>query len=110
MNPPPGTDQVAGAWLLPWKGRNYIIAHANANLPEGIEGINGKGFDLYLNEVNAGFTKALPIGKFMEAGVFGAGNPGLMNPCFFEENGSIYLFVNIGPRLNNTIALAVAKP
>ena len=110
MDPPPGNDQVAGAWLLPWKGRNYILAHANANLPDGNRGINGSGFDLYLNEVNPDFTKASPIGKFMEASAFGADNPSLMSPCVFEVNGALYLFVNIGPRLNNTIALAVAKP
>ena len=110
MDPPPGNDQVAGAWLLPWKGRNYIIAHANPNLAQGIRGINGSGFDLYLNEVDAGFTKARPIGKFMEASAFGADNPSLMSPCIFEENGALYLFVNIGPRLKNAIALAVAKP
>lgn len=110
MDPPPGTDQVAGAWLLPWKGRNYIISHANANLSEGAIGINGKGFDLYLNQANPDFTKATPLGKFMEAAAFGADNPALMGPCVFQESGVLYLFVNIGPRLNNTIALAVAKP
>lgn len=110
MDPPPGTDQVAGAWLLPWKGRNYIISHANVNLAEGVEGINGKGFGLYQNVVDAEFTKALPAGKFMEASAFGANNSALMNPCFYEENGLLYLFVNTGPRLNNAIALAVAKP
>jgi hypothetical protein len=110
MDPPAGTDQVAGAWLLPWKGRNYVISHANVNLPEGVEGINGSGFDLYQNEVNADFTKALPAGKFMVASAFGASNTALMNPCFYQENGLLYLFANIGPRLNNTIVLAVAKP
>jgi hypothetical protein len=110
MDPPPGNDQVAGAWLLPWKGRHYIIAHANSKLAQGPVGINGSGFDLYLNEVDAGFTKANPIGTFMEASAFGADNPALMSPCIFEENGALYLFVNIGPRLRNTIALAVAKP
>lgn len=107
VNPPSGTDQVAGAWLLKWKGRNYIISHANANRGEGINGI---GSNLYQNEPNADFTRAQPLGKFMEAAAFGPDNLALMSPCFFEENGLLYLFVNIGPRLNNTIALAVAKP
>jgi hypothetical protein len=107
MDPPPGTDQVAGAWLLPLKGRNYIISHANSNRGERINGI---GFDLYLNRVNADFAKAAPIGKLMEAGAFGAENPALMSPCVFEENGLLFLFVNTGPRLNNVISLAVAKP
>jgi hypothetical protein len=109
MDPPPGNDQVDGAWLLPWKGRNYIIAHGNTNPAPGTGGINGRGFDLYLNEANPDFTKAVPIGKFMETSAFGADNPALMGPCIFEEKGVLYLFVNIGPRFNNTIALAVAK-
>ena len=95
-------------------GRYYLYyaphAHANPNLAQGTGGINGSGFDLYLNKADADFTKAKPIGRFMEASAFGADNPSLMSPCFFEENGALYLFVNIGPRLKNTIALAVAKP
>ncbi len=45
----------------------------------------------------------------MAAGAFGASHSALMPP-FFQENGSLYLFANIGPCLNNTIALDVAKP
>jgi hypothetical protein len=29
MDPPPGTDQVAGAVLVNWAGKQYLIAHAN---------------------------------------------------------------------------------
>ena len=64
---------------------------ANPNLAQGTGGINGSGFDLYLNKADADFTKAKPIGKFMAASTFGAGNPSLMSPCIFEENGALYL-------------------
>jgi hypothetical protein len=32
-----------------------------------------------------------------------------MSPCFLEANGKIYMYTNIGPRLNQKIALAVAE-
>lgn len=110
MDPPPGTDQVAGAWWIPWNGRNYIISHANADDANPHVPINNKGFNLYLNETDAGFTKTRPLGRFMDASVFGADNAGLMSPCVFEENGVLYLFVNTGPRLGNKISLAIGKP
>lgn len=110
MDPPPGTDQVAGAWWIPWNGRNYIISHANADDANPRVPINNKGFNLYLNEADAGFTKTRPLGRFMDASVFGADNAGLMSPCVFEENGVLYLFVNTGPRLKNKISLAIGRP
>jgi hypothetical protein len=109
MDPPPGTDQVAGAWLLPWRGRQYVLAHANLSAG-GKGGINNTGFHLYLSEVDPTFTRTTPLGKFMDASEFAQDNAGLMSPCVFEENGTLYLFFNVGPRLNNKIALAVAKP
>jgi hypothetical protein len=32
-----------------------------------------------------------------------------MSPCFLEENGKVYMYTNIGPRLNQKIAWAVAE-
>ena len=31
-----------------------------------------------------------------------------MSPCFVAEGNRLYLFTNIGPRLNQKIALAIA--
>jgi hypothetical protein len=35
-------------------------------------------------------------------------NVAQMSPCFLEANGKIYIYTNIGPRLHQRIALAVA--
>jgi hypothetical protein len=32
-----------------------------------------------------------------------------MSPCFLEENGRVYMYTNIGPRLHQKIALGVAE-
>jgi len=32
-----------------------------------------------------------------------------MSPCFLEAQGRIYMYTNIGPRLNQKIAVAVAE-
>ena len=36
-------------------------------------------------------------------------NVAQMSPCFLEEKGKIYMYTNIGPRLRQKIALAVAE-
>lgn len=35
-------------------------------------------------------------------------NVAQMSPCFIAEDNRLYLFTNIGPRLNQKIALAIA--
>jgi hypothetical protein len=106
LNPPPGTDQMAGAWYFPWHGRHYLIAHANNSRA----GFN-QGYDLYLAETDAAFEHAVHLGKFLDHTFVSPTNEGVMSPCFFQEQeGPVYLFLNVGPRLRNQIALAVAEP
>ncbi|MBI5387183.1 MAG: hypothetical protein HZA90_21145 [Verrucomicrobia bacterium] len=104
MDPPPDTDQVAGAVYLPWGGRHYLVAHANdsqANFNEG--------FDLYLAETDAAFERVRHLGKFFARTTVSPTNPAVMSPCFIEDDGRLCLFFNIGPRLRNKIALALAE-
>ena len=104
MDPPPGTDQVAGAVLLPWAGKLFLIAHANnskANFNEG--------FDLYAAETDAALEQIKPLGKFFDRTLVSPTNPGVMSPCFLEDDGRLWMFFNIGPRLRNKIALAVTE-
>jgi hypothetical protein len=106
LDPPPGTDQVAGAWYLPWGGKYYIIAHAN-NSKAGFN----QGYDLYLAETAAAFEHVVQLGKFLDRTFVSPTNEGVMSPCFFQElDGPVYLFLNIGPRLRNKIALAIEEP
>lgn len=102
MNPPPGTDQVAGAVLLTWAGRNYLIAHANNS-----QAAFNSGFDLYAAETDTALLAVSPARRFLDRTFVNATNPAVMSPCFLEDSGRLYLFFNIGPRLQNKIALAV---
>ncbi len=105
MNPPPGTDQVAGAVLVPWAGKLYLIAHAN-NSKAGFN----LGYDLYIAETDAALEHVHPLGKFFDRTLVSPDNPGAMSPCFIEDNGRWCMFFNIGARLRNKIALAIAEP
>ncbi len=106
LDPPPGTDQVAGAWYLSRGGKHYFVAHAN-NSKAGFN----QGYDLYLAETDAAFEHINYLGKFMDRTFVSPTNEGVMSPCFFQEqDGAIYLFFNIGARLRNKIALAIAQP
>ena len=104
LNPPPGTDQVAGAVLLPWHGKNYLIAHANNSQADF-----NSGFDLYAAEIDDSFEHVKPLGKFFDHTQVSPANPAVMSPCFIEDCGNLCMFFNIGPRLRNKIALAIAN-
>lgn len=104
MDPPSGTDQVAGAVLVNWAGKQYLIAHAN-NSKAGFN----QGYDLYIAETDAALEHVKPLGKFFEHTAVSPTNVGAMSPCFLEDAGRWYMFFNIGPRLNNKIALAIGE-
>jgi len=105
MDPPPGTDQVAGAVLLSWAGKNHLIAHANNS-----KTAFNAGFDLYAVETDAAFEHVTAPVRFIDRTFVSADNPGIMSPCFIEDAGRLCLFFNIGPRLQNKIALAISDP
>ena len=105
LNPPAGTDQVAGAVLLPWRDKLLLIAHANNNRVDF-----NTGFDLYAAEVDPGLEQVTPLGKFFDHRLVSPTNPAVMSPCFLEDRGRLYMYFNIGARLHNRIALAVAEP
>lgn len=105
MDPPPGTDQVAGAVLWPWAGKLYLVAHANNAKVRFNE-----GFDLYIAETDAALERVKPLGKFYDRTQVSPTNPGVMSPCFIEDDKRWYMFFNIGARLRNKIALAIAEP
>jgi len=105
MDPPPGTDQVAGAVLWPWAGKYYLVAHAN-NSEAGFN----QGYDLYAAQTDAALEHLKPLGKFFDHTQVSPTNPGAMSPCFIQADGRWYMFFNIGPRLRNKIALAITEP
>lgn len=102
VDPPPGTDQVSQAWYLPWQGKHYLIYHAHWSVQPMVA-------DLHASEVDPAFDQAKHVGLFHDHKAAGPENVAQMSPCIVEKDGKLYLFTNIGPRLNQQIALATAS-
>jgi hypothetical protein len=64
--------------------------------------------NLYASEIDPAFERPKLLGLFYDHTTAGPDNVAQMSPCFLEADGKIYMFTNIGPRLNQKIALAVA--
>ncbi|HTG44721.1 MAG TPA: hypothetical protein VK633_09330 [Verrucomicrobiae bacterium] len=105
LNLAPGTTQIANAIYFPWKGRHYLIFHGHSNATNlNID------VDFYAAETDPAFERITHLGKFMDRRFVSPDNPALMAPFILEEGGKYYLYFNIGKRLNNQIALAIATP
>ena len=102
VDPPPGTGQIAQAWYFPWRGRHYLIYHGH--LADSFQTAN-----LYASEIDPAFERPRYLGLFYDHTTASPDNVAQMSPCFLEADGKIYMFTNIGPRLNQKIALAVAE-
>jgi len=102
LDPPPGTGQIAQAWYFPWRGRHYLIYHGH--LTDSFQTAN-----LYASEIDAAFERPKYLGLFWDHTTVSPDNVAQMSPCFLEAGDKIYMFTNIGPRLNQKIALAVAE-
>jgi hypothetical protein len=101
VTPPPGTSQVAQAWYFPWQGKHYLIYHAH-------EAKDVTYASLHVSEVDAAFEHTQYLGVFYDRTSIAPDNVAQMSPCFITEGNRIYLFTNVGPRLNQKIALAIA--
>jgi hypothetical protein len=102
IDPPPGTGQIAQAWYFPWRGRHYLIYHGH--LADRFQTAN-----LYASEIDPAFERPTYLGLFYDHTTASPDNVAQMSPCFLEAKDKIYLFTNIGQRLNQKIALAVAE-
>jgi hypothetical protein len=101
VDPPPGTAQVAQAWFLPWQGKHYLVYHAHWTVKPLVA-------DLHVSQVDAALASSNYLGLFYDHASAGPDNVAQMSPCIVDEQGKLYLFTNIGPRLNQKIALATA--
>lgn len=101
VDPPPGTDQIANASYLFWKGKHYVIYHAHWTVQTMVA-------DLHVSEVDPTFEHAKYVGLLYDHKAAGLDNVAQMSANFIEDKGKIYLFVNIGPRLHQKISLAIA--
>lgn len=104
ITPPPGTDQMGPGALFTWHGKKYIIAFANREDAEMYNPIS----DLYLYDINEDFSDAECRGLLMDHTVAGENNCRINDPCLLQTEEKLYLFVNVGRRLNQSIGLAVA--
>ena len=103
IRPPAGTDQVAGAICLPWKGKHYVIFHGHDSAVKAND-----GFDLFAAETSPTFDLIGTPFKYIDRTFVSPTNVAVMSPSILNESGKLYLYFNVGPRLNNQIALAVA--
>jgi hypothetical protein len=101
VDPPPGTGQVTQAWYLPWQGKHYLIYHAHLLAKPLIA-------DLHVSEVDPAMEHAKYLGLFYDHTSASPDNVAQMSPCFLTRGDTIYMYTNIGPRLNQKIALALA--
>lgn len=105
ITPPPGTGQMGPGWLFAWKGQNYLLAFANRDDTPLYEPIS----DLYLYAVQADFSGAELLDLFMDHTIVGPDNYRINDPCLLQSPERWYLFLNVGHRLHQSIALAVAE-
>ena len=101
VTPPPGTSQVAQAWYFPWQGKHYLIYHAH-------EAANETYASLHVSEMDAAFERSEHLGVFYDHTSVSPDNVAQMSPCLVTKGSQPYIFTNIGPRLNQKIALTVA--
>jgi hypothetical protein len=64
--------------------------------------------NLYAAEIDPAFERPTHLGLFYDHASAAPDNVAQMSPCFLTQGDTIYMYTNIGPRLNQKIALAVA--
>jgi len=104
IEPPPGTDQMGPGSIFPWNGRTFIIDFANVEEAPQFDPIS----NLYVHEVDPSFRAVTFVGKLMDHAAAGPENRRINDPCIVCDETRIYMFVNVGRRQNQKIALCVA--
>ena len=104
ISPPPGMEvtQVGSPWYFPWQGGNFVVFHGDKTPPD----LSDLTSDLYLAEVGPDFAGENHQGVFYRRQALSDGNQRVSDPCLFHENGEDWLFMAVGPRLHQAIALA----
>jgi len=104
ISPPSGTDvtQVGGPWYFPWQGKNYVIFHGDKTPPD----LSHVTSELYFAEVGSDFSQENHLGVFYGREAFSEDKRRVSDACLFHENGHDWLFMAVGPRLKQTIAMA----
>ena len=64
--------------------------------------------NLYAAEIDPAFERPTHLGLFYDHASASPDDVAQISPCFLTQGHTIYMYTNIGPRLNQKIALAVA--
>jgi hypothetical protein len=105
LRPPAGTDQIAGAIHLLVHGKHYLIFHAHNS-----GGKMNEGYDLYAVETDTNLIPLATPFKYIDRTFVSPTNSAVMSPFILEDAGKLYMYFNMGPRLQNQIALGIATP
>jgi hypothetical protein len=104
ISPPPGTGvtQVGGPWYFPHEGRNIVIFHGDVTTPD----LKHLTTNLYLADVGPDFQSEEHLGLFYDRRNAGENNARVSDPCLIADGNQYSLFMSIGGRLKQKIALA----
>jgi hypothetical protein len=106
IRPPAGTSQMGPGALFVWNTRQYLICFANREDSPEYDPIS----DLYLYSLSSELDQATCLGMLMPHDAAGDDNARINDPCLLQTSEHLYLFINVGSRLRQRIALAVADP
>ncbi len=106
LKPPPGTGQMGPGSVLEWNGHTFLICCASLENSSVSDPVS----DLYLYEINSALDQATYLRMLISHDAVSADNPRISDPYVFEASGRVYLFVSVGHRLQQRIALAIADP
>ncbi len=104
ITPPAGTNQMGPGSLFEWKGEPYLVCFANQEDSPEYSPIS----DLYLYRVTPQLDQSFYLGRLMGHDEAGDGNARVSDPFLLRTSEHLYLFMSVGSRLNQKIALAVA--
>ena len=104
INPPPNTavTQVGAPWYLCQDERNLVLFHGDKTDSKLSDVIT----DLYLADVGPDFTEEKHLGMIYRREIVSVDNRRVSDPCLVEEDDKQWLFMSIGSRLHQKIALA----
>ena len=105
ISPPPGYGQMGPGALLIRDGEPWLICFGNlADGPE-FEPVS----DLLLYTLSPDLNQAEYHGILMPHSAAGPNNRRINDPCLLETEDELYLYVNVGRRLNQKIGLAACR-
>ena len=106
INPPPGTTvtQVGAPWYLPWQGNNYVLFHGDKTPPN----LSDVSSNIYAAEVGDDFTTENHLGVFLQPRRFSLGQKARFRSVSLSGNGETWMFMAVGPRLHQEIAVVKA--